>query len=534
MTLGFATAHPLSERDLIRSSLYWFALIAISMAVALAVVRVEPTSFACDHVGDYAVIALSVEKAQEWSAFVGPYSRNRFFHPGPIFFYLYAAGDAVLNMFPSGFPRFAVTQAIINFTLLIATRFVVASVLGAPVLSWVFVFGVFPLFALVTPGFMAELWGPTTLLTPMLLFFSSAVGLALGRMVLALPFALSASLMLSNHVGALPLIVVIGSVTLASFLRCWLNGKVVRSQADGLALLATAIVCVGASFPPLYEALTNPGFGNIGGIARFIAFKGGTHSLAEAISYLSYFADSPLRVLSGNLSSHGWVSLMLLFIAPAVFHARDGSGALSLLRVFLLLAYLVSILGAMRITGPLYPFVMTYLYSIVALSVFAVILGIRELIGLPDAARYLPLKFRSVVTGSVVVAAAYYVFLTLPSQFFQPCLVPNPYVDIAVRLNLSADEVYIVRARRGGHVPWDPISRVVLGVNQAGFSACVDKRWGFIFGRDLTCVEMSKGIPLERFRVIELVSERAATTAEKAGGVSGAGLVAVLRDGLGK
>jgi hypothetical protein len=45
---------------------------------------------------------------------------------------------------------------------------------------------------------------------------------------------------------------------------------------------------------------------------------------------------------------------------------------------------------------------------------------------------------------------------------------------------------------------------------------------------------MSKGIPLERFRVIELVSERAATTAEKAGGVSGAGLVAVLRDGLGK
>lgn len=165
--------------------------------------------------GDSAANALQIRKAKTFDEIYGNYSRFQFHHPGPGFFYCYAAGEALfydaLKVVPAPYNAHLLTGVLLQSMFLTWAIVIVArhSKERLLVQFLLILAGIhFGLVNLTLPNTaFASIWPPHVLLFPFLCFLIASASVATGMSRDLLPLALSGCMLVHGHV-AQPLFVV--------------------------------------------------------------------------------------------------------------------------------------------------------------------------------------------------------------------------------------------------------------------------------------------------------------------------------------
>jgi hypothetical protein len=218
--------------------------------------------------GDPATLELRTLHAARGKQLLGPYSRFRWSHPGPAFFYgalpfyeLSGQRGQALSLF-----AFACNLAVMIASVLVARR------LGGTALALAVatVLGVYGM--VVAPFGLSGDWNPLTPIFPLGLLSLLAARLALGDFALLPWFALVASAVVQTHVGFVPVTIalclvpaVFAAASLFRRKRAAAPAAEPAARSDG-ARRARALRLLGATlgvlaviwWPPLYEQVTAP------------------------------------------------------------------------------------------------------------------------------------------------------------------------------------------------------------------------------------------------------------------------------------
>ena len=253
--------------------------------------------------GDTALNALQIGRAKEFAELHGNYSRFRFHHPGPAFFYVYAMAERVLcDWLPTGL-----------------TPFNAHSLAGLALQGFFFALGV-GLFAqwLERPGFVPlallaaavhfslagssfwSIWPPHVLLMPFFAFWVACVSVASGRLEHGPWIALAGSFLVHGHV-AQPLFVV--TLAAGAYLWAWRSGGVPWRKSPRAHVIAAIVL--GLFILPLALDLLRGAESNFAEILRHVRDNAErTKKPLKAVLYvLSFFGyvrnqDEALRELS--------------------------------------------------------------------------------------------------------------------------------------------------------------------------------------------------------------------------------------------
>jgi len=350
--------------------------------------------------GDTAVNALQIERARQGEELLGNYSRFHFNHPGPAFFYVYAAGEIVLcdwlAVCPS--PHNAHTLAGLALqTFFFALALTLAS-------SWVRrpLFLPLALLAAAVHFYLAgsallSIWPPHALLMPFLAFWIACFSIAAGR-GRDLPWAvLAGSFLVHGHVTQ-PLFVL--GLFLPACWLCWWRARTPQAPAPWRAhpwALAAAVLILSVFLLPIVLDWTRGQDSNLRDILRHLQFNGGDrkHPLAALLylvsflgyenqqdSYFTHLSWASLTFLRNNwLLYAAWGGFFALLVrgwrrgwfAPEtalVGHGRLAAG------LWLWTAALCVVWGIMQ-AGPMFPFngyfyhAFNYLLLLAAAALFA-------------------------------------------------------------------------------------------------------------------------------------------------------------------
>ena len=165
----------------------WFLAGLITFVLMIAFV-VSSWNFYLDtpilEQGDSAVNALQIDNAKHGTELYGNYSRFHFNHPGPVLFYVYAAGEIVLRDWLGIVPTPHNAHLLASLAVQIGCFALALALLHCWFDSWLFLalalFAGLWHFSLV-PGAFNSLWPPHVLLMPFLCFMVAAGSFAAGR-----------------------------------------------------------------------------------------------------------------------------------------------------------------------------------------------------------------------------------------------------------------------------------------------------------------------------------------------------------------
>jgi hypothetical protein len=165
--------------------------------------------------GDFAANALQIRKAKTFHELYGNYSRWGFHHPGPAFFYAYAAGEALLfdtlRVVPTPYNAHALVGVLLQSLFFAWAVSIVSKHVRQPLLAPLLLVFAALHFGLVNFNFrdsaFESIWPPYVLLCPFLLFLVSAASVAAGDVDDLVPMVLAGSILVHAHI-AQPLFVV--------------------------------------------------------------------------------------------------------------------------------------------------------------------------------------------------------------------------------------------------------------------------------------------------------------------------------------
>ena len=260
--------------------------------------------------GDFALLELATRHVWSGDTLVGPYSRFRWNHPGPLFFYVAAPFQAVFGSSSTGlyiatcFINGAAAAALPFFARLFARR---AHALAAlfVVFGWFIAFG----------NISANPWNPLVIVLPLMAFLLTAAMFAGGRSTALYPSVIFGALVAQSHVAAVSTIVSTGALALGAFLvgarrrrarpnDAWLD----RSERRHL-LIASALLLV-LFIPPLVEQLTAP----VGNLTKIVVFFLHREAPLEPLGvaarhWTTALSWMPDRILSLSLLEEGYIPL---------------------------------------------------------------------------------------------------------------------------------------------------------------------------------------------------------------------------------
>jgi hypothetical protein len=445
---------------------------------------------------DIAANSLQVFHARHFSELLGNYSRWEFHHPGPVFFYLFAAGEllfaGLLKVVPAPLNAQYVMLVLVNTALLFGAIEICAvhfrGALFRPLALAGAVLLIYNLNTGNSTGAMVSLWMPHVALLPFLFFTVACASVMAGR-VSHLPLvALGAMTMVHLHVAQLLFAgVLMGMACTAAAVWTWRAHAFRRWRG---AYLGSAAIVVLFLLPIVLElVLHKPN--NLDDIRAYLQRNPDpSRGLAVASKYLLAFLflsqDTSLRVLGpvdGLLEQawHAphvviyWAMLAAGLAVSGVLAIRGGRSRFAgmLLAVGLVVA-LLFLYWANRITGDMYTFNGYFFFSIHLLALLWIAGSIsawqadREarmtrwvralwavpfLCMLPAAA-----EFRNAERGA---PAVHEISRTLPS---------GPLVQLVFR-----------------HDDWDTAVGVANQLARRGQPFCIAANWGFMFGRQYVC-----------------------------------------------
>ncbi len=249
--------------------------------------------------GDFAALELAIRYVPQGTTLLGPYSRFKFNHPGPFFFYLVApfyralgqtsavlyAGACVVNT--------AAALAIVASLRIAGGR--AAGVAGAVgVLGWLAAFG----------NVCVSPWNPLLIVLPLAAFLVLSALTCSGARWSAPAAALFGAFAAQTHVAAVPTVAVVGLVVAVSLLGAASRGGKGRPLAVLLVFVAVVVV---THLPPLLEQVGAGPHGNLQKLVRFFMNRPEpVKPLAHAIKNL-FLATGwlPDRALEMTLRTEG-------------------------------------------------------------------------------------------------------------------------------------------------------------------------------------------------------------------------------------
>ncbi len=244
---------------------------------------------------DLALNALQIANAKHGAELLGNYSRFEFHHPGPAFFYVYAAAERWLHdawrLVPSPGNAHLIAAVVLQAAFLAAAVAWLAALIGRA--AWLP--GALLALALYSVGHseaFTSIWPPHVLAVPFLCFLVAATAVATGRVRAAVPLFLAGGFLVHGHVAQPLFVGVIGGWALVAGARQWRR----ENPADTVAALIradrwTLAICAGllALFllPLVVEVVSHGARSNVAAIlARSEANARGHASFGQAVVFL--------------------------------------------------------------------------------------------------------------------------------------------------------------------------------------------------------------------------------------------------------
>lgn len=358
-------------------------LIGVVLSVALAWLYVAPewASFVIgDHVeyGDFANNALRIRDAKTFHEIYGNFSRYGFYHPGPAFWYLYAAGEYVfhdwLGVISSAPFAHILTGTLFQCACAVAAILYLArrtSLVIVP-LSLAILLVHWHLFR----GAPTSVWPPHVLFGPYLLLIVFASGVAAGSLR-ALPVMIFAGGMLVHGHVAQPLQVV--PVGLLAFAGCWrARGGFAKGDSDARPYIVASLILVALFLLPLAVDLARgaPNFTTI--LTHLQGTGGDRHSLAQGAGYfLGFFRYEITQetvqgaadfALGAYLADH-WASwilpLMCMASGGVLLFLKNTPLQIRRFVQLVFVAVVLSVMWGVMQDGGMYEFNGNYIYAVV-------------------------------------------------------------------------------------------------------------------------------------------------------------------------
>ena len=444
----------------------WWALAAVVAPGAVLVAQAARLSVG--PWGDQAAIQLSVDRALHGGQLVGPYSRFRWSHPGPIYFYLLAGPYRALGSTPR-----ALLVASVLLTVVAAGAVVVAAGLlgGTRAARWSAAVVTAELAAL-GPGIVSQVWNPVATIVPTTLFLICCAGLAAGRWWSLVGVVAAGSFLVQTDVSTG---LVVAAVALAA-----LAVAVVRTRSAFRArpaIVAIAVVVALWLAPVWQQATGHPG--NLSRLLDFFRTHTGTgHSLGDAARAVAGALWPPLRGRLEGAPPGMATSVTVLVCALALaaglvvigwrwrrplVGALGGAAGLSVL---------AGVVSAMRVTGPLFAYLVEWLSAATAVLV----LGVLLLVGYRVAA------------GTALGVGA--IALGVVGAVQPPRVAPGgAQVDAlwaAARPELPGSGSGPIEVALAGSQDWPWGAGVLVDATHAGYRAVAQRSWLFLFGTQFT------------------------------------------------
>jgi MFS family permease len=285
---------------------------------------------------DYAANTIAVLQAKHFQLLLGNYSKENFYHPGPAFLYVMAAGESLfhdaLHLVPTPWNGQVLAILLLNAALVAAALAVVARHAGSTRVTLACVLVVL-LFVALHPLTVNSPWFPYLYFTPALLMLVSAASVATGE-TFALPvLALSGWLCIHGQAEFLVFAPLIAIVALAG--HFWMRRKS-QTRMFGAAWPWIGAAVISALFAlPIVISTSQHWPGQFG---SYLSYRRGVgqgkihHSLASSIGYVARFwwpgkPETPHVAVLGAA-----IALVLVVIAATLAHRCPVPG----LRRFLL------------------------------------------------------------------------------------------------------------------------------------------------------------------------------------------------------
>jgi hypothetical protein len=463
--------------------------------------------------GDFAANALKITHAKSFSEIYGNYSRFTFQHPGPIFFYVYAFGDALLFDFLRLVPSPHSAHAISG--LFIQTCFFCCSLLICRV--WIRHPAFLPLalslasihYYLLEPAAhpfnvhspFYSIWAPNVLLFPFLCLLVACISLSLGRLAHLLPAALAAGFLLQGHV-AQPLFVLplLGSAYGLCLYGHW-TGKYTSSRQQFIIVHRIFAVLVIFFALPVVIDLTRGSESNLSIILGHIEKHQGDHkTLQESVLYFlaffGYFSEIAFNAAPDKTPAllgtrwyfyATWFVIVLAPLGLACWQRRWLPAAAIAFRdrtwIFLGFAIGLTLLWGTIQDGPMHRFNAYFNFSILFLLLILLTASVCF---------FIPVSVSPAHTiGRRVVLAAYTlpIFLTLYLFSHPPVLNSDFFLSQVSQAIHNHTHHTAHQSGKGlihlkfAHSSWDAAASVALALQRTELLFTVDDSWGFLFGK---------------------------------------------------
>ncbi|HEY4093137.1 MAG TPA: hypothetical protein VGN46_16615 [Luteibacter sp.] len=474
----------------IRFSWMAFALFTVAIA-AFAIFQGHVFLFGPPVIetGDFAANALEITDARSFIDIYGNYSRWGFNHPGPFFFYWYAAGEwlfhDLLHVVASAHQAHVLAGILLQSTLISAALAFMAGLSRRPFV---------PLLLLATAAAVllqagngvSSIWMPHVLLGPYLLLIVSSAFVSLGDRRLLPVAVLMTCILCHGHVAqplmTFPLLgIAIGGLVLEARRRD--DGWAVFGRTIMPVAIVSMVIAAVFLVPLLVDAMRCPDCN----VHRILAYMHQDHGklpnwrqAVNSIAALFVFdhapelatADRHVPWLSGRILA------MLAVVCIASVSARLASrraaapGARHLPRVvsFAVLSLVLACVWAHRITGPLFEFNSYFVYAIYMVLAVATVTSLAMLA--PRAVDHPGSAAVAAVLVCLVVAWA----PSLP-VFSQAYTAPNAAPDASNKGRVALLNL---------HVPsdWPTMAALAVWAHRTGDAYLVPPDWRFVYGWD--------------------------------------------------
>lgn len=446
--------------------------------------------------GDLAASMLQVDEAAHGRELLGPYSRFGFHHPGPVSFYLWAAADVLFPFLPTTEARAYFAQLVLT---LVSLALVVRLLASTPLASRAgpAVAAYLALTLVVAHGGSGRgwmsLWGPHLIVAPTLVFLVAAAAVLRGverdRRLGLIAASVAAVFVVHNH---LITVIHVAPIAIAMFVVAVRRAFGVdggRARAD----IAWALVVVLIGVAPLVIEEVQSARGNLSAILEFSSQASwAAHAPAEAVRILTW---SFVRGLDLVLRWSQVPMDLMRTPVPAIWSGLIVIGALGTawrrpawrpLVTLALLTLILSGIAALRVTGPLHPYLFHFLQAPVA------ILGLAA-VAPWCADRRIP-RGVPILAGTALLALALLRPVPPPPAPRLQTLATTIAATIAERVPQRRVELHL-EAGGEDHDLWADLVGLTLALRREGWTTHTPAGWSVLIAATDTLPRVSE-VPL--------------------------------------
>lgn len=451
--------------------------------------------------GDTAANSIQVVNAKHLRELLGNYSRWRFHHPGPGFFYLFALGEAVLHDFlhlvPAPTNAQTLTAAAFSTTCLFLTIYIFYVNVRRPLFPALAVFvSILFLYVLETSipaSAIVSVWPPYMSIFTFLLMAASSASVGAGKWSHLPLLTFSGMMMIHAHVAQILFVsVVAGSglgIALVGALRSRDLAHVLRTYK--LHFVISLIIFLVFAFPiGLDWAIHSPN--NIDQVRAYLHTHHGEHNslkttILYVFSFFTYFVTPETTLAKPSVEfgdilttatfirAYWSIFLFLGMFGLGLFWGSHRKLPLFLKIVFAEIGILLALFcyWSREIAGGMYTFNGFFFFSVQLLALLAFGSLISGMF-LPVLARRTQIALAGALTAPVLLVAG------LRNGYS-----PFPEIPAVVAL-LEAKHVkgYAFEMQPQS---WDLTAGVASYLDRDKIPFCVDPEWQFIYGREHTC-----------------------------------------------